>query len=262
MRPVPITLFKPLAPSVPDAPVIARMSTPPDATRRTLINQLWADIVAAGIDAELDCLYIPAAANAQAAQLNWMQAAFDLTPINSPTFTADRGINGDGATSYYATGFNPADVPTSQYTRDDASMFVYVNSPGIFSTTQFELGQTRAFISTGYTNNNVRMQPNTTSFVSFNISGNTGQGFYGFQRDSSTTVARVFNTTFDPITLNATNIFNVPFLLCASMANGSVPSSFSTRRIAAAGWGGSLDSTKYQALNTAIYNYLNAIGAA
>lgn len=92
--------------------LFARMTTAPDETRKGLINDLIIALKAGGSWAKYDGLHVIAAHNAQAASLNWIEDAYPLTPVNSPTFTADRGYAGNGSTSYLEfTGYNPAAAP-------------------------------------------------------------------------------------------------------------------------------------------------------
>jgi hypothetical protein len=105
--------------------LLAAMSSQPDATRTTAINTLIAALKTAGIWAKLDVLYILAAHDAQAARLNWKTpASFTATAVNTPTFTTDRGYNGNGSTSYLTTGFTPSTHAT-QMTQNSASVFAW-----------------------------------------------------------------------------------------------------------------------------------------
>ena len=79
--------------------LVARLTTPPTLERKERVNTLISSLIDAGVWAKLDCLWGMAAADAQAARQNWSQDAHDLTTVNSPTFTADRGYRGNGTTS-------------------------------------------------------------------------------------------------------------------------------------------------------------------
>lgn len=87
--------------------LFARMTTPPSDARKTLINDLIVALKAAGVWAQLLALYVTAAADAQAAGLNWISATYNLVPLSSPTFTVDRGYTGGGA-AYLSTGISPS----------------------------------------------------------------------------------------------------------------------------------------------------------
>ncbi|HEY1605069.1 MAG TPA: hypothetical protein VGF77_05680 [Allosphingosinicella sp.] len=85
------------------AVVVAAMTSPPDDARKQLIDDLVGSLkngVTSGSDiwAKLDFLWVLAAADSQASLIDW-KGSYDLTANDAPTFTADRGWNGDGATA-------------------------------------------------------------------------------------------------------------------------------------------------------------------
>ena len=104
--------------------LFAAMSVQPDAARKALINSFIVALKTAGIWSELDLLYVMAAHDAQAAQLNWKApAANTLSPQNSPTFTTDRGYQGNGTTSYLTAGTNFSAL--TNYQQNDAVLGVW-----------------------------------------------------------------------------------------------------------------------------------------
>lgn len=98
--------------------LFARMTTPPSGARKTLINNLINSLKlgatsATNIWAKIDVLYVLAAADAQAACLEWKgNAAYNAVPVGAPVFTADRGYAGDGVTAdmYLETSYAPGTV--------------------------------------------------------------------------------------------------------------------------------------------------------
>lgn len=105
--------------------LVARFTTPPTRARKALIDTLVGSLKTAGVWSKMDALYVMAAADAQAAQRNWIADAFNLTPNSAPTFAADRGYTPNGTTSYLDTGFNPSTAPTPKLTQNDAHMFIW-----------------------------------------------------------------------------------------------------------------------------------------
>lgn len=87
--------------------VFAAMTSPPTAGRKRLIDRTIRRLKAAGLWSQIDCMYVMAAADSQAALVDWMKPSRTATPVNSPTFTADRGYAGDAATSYLTSGYIP-----------------------------------------------------------------------------------------------------------------------------------------------------------
>lgn len=105
------------------ATLIAAMTSAPSAARQTLISDTIIALKAAGIWAKLDELWFFAAHDSQAALLGWKRYK-DCLAVNAPTFTADQGFAGNGATSYLNTQLVPS-THGVQYTLNDASLGVY-----------------------------------------------------------------------------------------------------------------------------------------
>ncbi|UXA19562.1 hypothetical protein [Mycobacterium sp. SMC-4] len=76
-----------------------RMDVRPNFDRRHAINRLIKDLKDYNLWSRLDGLYVFAAHTAQAGLLNWRRDAANMTALNSPTFTEDRGFTGDGVSS-------------------------------------------------------------------------------------------------------------------------------------------------------------------
>lgn len=105
------------------AALFARMTTQPDAARKTAIDTLIKALKTAGIWSVLDTFYWLAAHNAQASLLNWIDASYDLVIAGTPAFVADRGYTGNGVNAYLNTVFNPS-TASGKYAQNDASVFV------------------------------------------------------------------------------------------------------------------------------------------
>ena len=88
--------------------IINAFTTPPTPARKALINTTVKSLKAAGVWSLLDSLYILAAADSQAARVDWKRPATTATVTNSPTFAADRGYTFDGSTNYFDTAFTPS----------------------------------------------------------------------------------------------------------------------------------------------------------
>lgn len=88
--------------------IINAFTTPPTADRKALINSTVRSLKAGGVWAKLDSLFFLAAADSQAARVDWKRPTVTATATNSPTFAADRGYTFDGSTNYLDTNFNPA----------------------------------------------------------------------------------------------------------------------------------------------------------
>lgn len=107
------------------AALFARFTTPPDPTRKLLIDSLIVSLKTAGVWPKLDALYLTAAADSQAARRNWVADQYNLTAVSSPTFLADRGYTGDGAASDLDTSFNATTAVSPKFTQNSASMALW-----------------------------------------------------------------------------------------------------------------------------------------
>lgn len=111
-----------------------------DATHTSAYQTLICGLVADGIWAKLDLLYIFATQNTTTALLNLKSTSFNGTLNGSPTFTTDRGYTGtEGSiTVYINTGFNPTSG-SPQFTQNSAHISAWnitnssSNSSGIGS---------------------------------------------------------------------------------------------------------------------------------
>jgi hypothetical protein len=98
------------------AALIARMSTAPTTTHRNAINRLVTGLKACGAWALMDALYVMAAQDEQAANLNWISTSYGLTQSGTVTFTAYRGYTPNGTDGYLDTGFNPTTASSPKFT--------------------------------------------------------------------------------------------------------------------------------------------------
>lgn len=106
--------------------LILRFAAPPDSARRGLIDTCIGSLKSAGVWPKLDVLYLFAAHDSQAARRNWVQDLYNATAQASPTFTADRGYEGDGAASHIDT--NAPNNALTKFSQADASLGVWVNA--------------------------------------------------------------------------------------------------------------------------------------
>ncbi len=81
--------------------------TLPSSSQQALQNRLVLHLVNNGIWNKLDLLYIFATnAGSNFSRINWITpASFELTAVNSPTFTSNVGWTGNGTSAYLDTGW-------------------------------------------------------------------------------------------------------------------------------------------------------------
>lgn len=147
--------------------LVSAFSTAPTATRKTLINTLINTAVVCGAWDRLDVLYVLAAADSQAASLNWKNpAAFTLTTTGTPTFTADRGYAGNGTDATLVTGYNPQSASLGIAQNDAHGAIFMLNST---ASNSFDMNsdngrlRIRGRFTTGQPNVNVSNNANTVS---------------------------------------------------------------------------------------------------
>jgi hypothetical protein len=241
--------------------LFARMTTPPSSGRKTTIDTLIVALKAAGVWTKMDGLIVSAAADSQAARLNWVQNLYNDTAINSPTFTADRGYTGDGATSYLDSGFDPTTAPSPKLTQNSAHIGVWCGTD-INSNTQYDFGNINSRID-ARGSAGLRVNGNSASgdtYVGWSVA--TSIGWSCWQRDNSANFDVVRNldapTNFvrSSVTPSA-----LPFYSLATSTTGPAAINFSTRRLVLKHWGGAITDTERDAMYNAFAAYVSAVGA-
>jgi len=230
-----------------------RFATDPGDTRRGLIDTCIGELKAAGVWAKLDVLYLFAAHDAQAAQRNWIQDAFNATPSGSPTFTADRGYAGDGAGGFVDTNFNDL-TGSALWTQDTLSLGAYINQYA---------GGSNSFL--GLTSgSNLRMGASTTAITTRVHSGtsfnpgitNPSPGHMAITRDTATTSRCLRNG----VSVNTSGAVSVAGVNANVVAFRSA-SAYNADRMACLHMGGFLTPAEVADLYGAILAYLTALGA-
>lgn len=238
--------------------LVARFTTPPSALRKQQINTLIGSLKTAGVWAKLDALYIMAAADAQAARRNWVADAFNPTAVSSPSFTADRGYNGDGAASRLDTGFNPA-TAGGKFSLNSATYFIWLQGDPL--TNNFSNGNLGVSIRprTGVGNDCSHRLNNGTTTTTAGMGA--GGGFYASRRVASTDYDIFIGATKTNFALASSALSSLDFtVLARQISAGSYQ--YSPERYAVNGWGSGMTDAEILALRSALSTYLTAIGAA
>ena len=90
---------------IPTQNYINAMAVRPDDTKIAKINTLIGTLITAGIWTKFDLFYLLNMHTAQAAHLNLVEPGRGtITPVSSPTFTANVGYAGNGTSAYLNTG--------------------------------------------------------------------------------------------------------------------------------------------------------------
>ena len=152
--------------------LFSRMDVDPSAIDKFDYNRIIADLKTFEIWDSLDCFWLLASHDSQAAQLNWVEDDHNLTTVNTPTFTAYEGYQGNGTDERLDTDFNPTNDGV-HYLQDGAFVAVYVleGSPDVGSDVGLN-GVDDMFIRTKHTNENVigRLNDQTNSSIAVDTS--------------------------------------------------------------------------------------------
>ena len=218
---------------------------------KTYINTF---IGALGTDfAEFDRLWIHGLSNSVAARTSLANPTSTMiTAVNSPTFTASQGYNGNGTTSYLNTNYNPS-TGGVKFTLNNASFGAY--STSIATTISVLMGG-------GTTVSRIHFYPRQ-GYVSLNNAGtfightNATNGLRVVHRNNTTQVNQYINGTLtftDAIT--STSIPNSNIAISCTLFNG-IPTDLYNTNVASSfiGSGAINQATFYtalQALGTSI----------
>lgn len=235
--------------------LIAQFTTPPTAARAQLINNLIAGLIAAGVWPLLDILYVWAAADSQAARLNWISpGTFTCTAVNSPMFTADRGFQGDGSTSYLDTNWINS-VNGIFATLNSAHLAMWSLTSAQSDIVDAGSSGTLLEVRTSADLYNVRINSGAN-----NTAANTNGSGYFISNRSTTSTQQAYRNGVSlgspGTTSNAVPTVSSHFLGRASS------NTFSIRQQSIGHIGGSLTAAKAAAASAAFTTYMQGVGAA
>jgi hypothetical protein len=244
--------------------LFARFTTPPTDARKALIDALIVSLKTAGVWAKLDALYLTAAATSQAARQNWVQDLYNISAANSPTFTADRGYAGDGATSYLNTNFTPSSAVASLFSLNSGHISLYDRTSRA-SDSSNQMGGTAngatnftslyAYVTGGY---GVTINDSTGLNVPV---GSGAAGFFVSSRTASNALAAYKNGSLGNSSAAASSgLTSVALYICGRNTANTL-SVGSTDQIAQASIGSGLTAGDVTNFNNAITTYLTAVGA-
>jgi hypothetical protein len=232
-------------------------TTPPVTARKTIINSTVSGLKSDGIWSLLDTLYVMAAADSQAASINWVApASFTLIAVNSPAFTADSGFTGNGTSSRLRTQYTPS-VNGVNYVQDSASAWVWSLTNAASSVNDIGSGTApRALIITRNASDQLVGDINNAVCAAQSAANTNSIGFFGIQRRASNDRRLWANGVQQGTSAQvSTGVASQEQWVC-----GANSTSFSAKKQAVAAWGASLSG-----LESAFYNrlltYMQAVGA-
>ena len=239
--------------------ILAAMTTPADGARAALINDLVLSLINAGVWSKLDCLWMMAAHDAQAARLNWKNpGTYNLTiGGGAPTFSTDPHYATDGVDDWLDTNFNPS-TAGGNFTQNAASFGAWgllnvqnaSSAMGWFDGTD---GITLAFRNTV---DKLAGRLNNVSAISSVATVASGAGLSAVNRAISTQIQLYKNGAAlgAPIGAGATTLNSANLRLGSITASGFCAAQFSCAFV-----GGNLTATEHGALYTAVNTYLTAV---
>lgn len=238
--------------------LLARITTPPGGTRVGLINNLIISLKAAGVWSLLQAFYVYAAADTQSALLNWLSASNPTTVGGgSPTFTADRGYKGDGASYLSAAGIDPTTVGTGATNHSYGAWVNLDSTIGGVSIGGF--GSTFLIVPNNLAS---AMSVNDYSSSSDTVTVTDGLGFSAISRSSSTGFDLQRNGSITTKTRAAGGSSGFTARVLCNCNGGGGPQNYMDGRVAAAYGAQALTQTQMQALYSALSTYLTAVGGA
>ena len=229
----------------------------PSYAQQALQDALVGDLKDAGVWSNLDLFYVFATdGDSDFASINWKDPNnYEITEVNSPTFTSNQGFEGDGNSSYLNTNF-VASTDSVKYTDADASFGIYANQAPSASN---------AFLTATRSGSDVNANYLRVSLSSIN-SNNTGNRdnfvtFYNFMQVQLISGTQYLYGNGNEITsktfVGTPSVPTTSIYILAFNNNGTAQS-FADSTIRSFYAGSSLLSESSD-LNTALTTYYNAL---
>lgn len=244
--------------------LFARFTVPPTDERKRLINRTIKKLKQAGVWQQLDAFYLIAAADAQSAQRNWKADTFNLSPVGTITFIADRGYAGNGVDGHLTTGFTPS-TAGGKFAQDAAHLSIWSRN-NIQSSSQIPIGSRTAAaqhqcLILPRLGTDVAAYRLTQDGAGASPASLDSIGHWCVLRSGPTTLTLFRNGLTFSIDATASTGLSTAAIVLDAINTGGVISSFATHQLAAASMGGSLTNGQIYELYAAVSQYLQAIGA-
>jgi hypothetical protein len=235
-----------------------------DAAHINAYTALIDGLVADGIWAKLDVLYIFATQDATTANLNLVSSSFTAIPTGSPTFTADRGYTGVDAstTKYINTQFNAFTASSPKFVRDSSHVSVWSNT----NTTSgaaggYLIGQVNGSAVVGiaakFSDGNSYYACNGANSV---VANANSTGHYVATRSVSTTLVTYRNASQTSNVANASTAVGNRNVTILAVNNAGTINQGSACQIAMASMGSALDATNVTNFYNRLRTYMTAVG--
>jgi len=194
---------------------------------------------------EFDRLWIHGLSNETAARVSIINpTSTPITNVNSTTFTAGEGFQGNGTTMYLDTNYNPA-VDGVKYTLNSASFGVYSLTSASYASD--EIGATNgasiSVIDTNYLGSSYTLVNSSTGAV---FANGDGSGFFAAERINNTSESIYINgVSLNTSVSNSISLINFNFYIFARNNSGT-SINYSPRKIAFTSIGsGAIDQSSF-----------------
>ena len=239
-----------------------RMTTPPGDTRKLAIDTCIKSLKSAGVWDKLDALYMFAAADSQAAFLDWRRGTKEGALQGSASFTADTGITGSVvAGSRFDTAFNPSSDGVN-YTRTNCAIGCLVTARATASASATLFGSKGAtpntIISLSETVSSGVLSGKIHGSVALTSSVISGGGLLSCSKSGN--VKRLYKNSTEVALLNSSQSTTPTYevSLCALNDNGAY-SDLSDASVSMFFAGGYLSEDDLIALKLAVDTYVGAL---
>lgn len=237
--------------------LVNAFSAAPTATRKALLNTTINTAVVCGAWDRLDVLYVMAAADSQAASLNWRNpGAFPLVVAGSPTFTANQGYTGNGTDAVLSTGYDPS-TTSFGFSQNDAHAGAFILTTSASTAFDIYSAGTRVRIR-GRTSGAQPQVALSTATGTIGAGGAVAPLYVSGTRSDATNQSISINGVFSSVAANTTNATAVGVISALGVTGGG---QFTDRQMALFHVGRSLTQPHQACLYKAFSTYLQAIGA-
>ncbi|HYF53426.1 MAG TPA: hypothetical protein VEA41_04135, partial [Salinarimonas sp.] len=238
--------------------LLARISVAPGNEQRREMDTLIRLLHSSGVWARLDGLHIFAAHTSQAALLNWKANQFNGTLVDAPTFTANRGYQGDGVNDRIDLNYNPNSPPAgNKFTLNDAHMGMWslTDLPVSTNSNSNDFGAGNSWVGrlgTTAGTATVRSNRGTSTTLAGALPGHVGWN----RADASNHSQYAAGVTSGAVAAASTAFHANGFF--ALSASGTL---WGRNQLAAVHWGGSMTANQWRDLYRGLRRYLRYLGA-
>lgn len=233
--------------------LVAAMTAAPTTNRKIAIDRRIARLKNAGVWSLIDQSFALAAADEQAARLDWKNPALSATKVGLPAFAVDRGYTGlNTTTDYLDLLYNPSangGADSRGMGVNDAHFSVFALTTGTSTTAALIDSSSRG---------GIRARSGSAAYVKVNSGTTTAM------TDSAATPCQVTGCRSD--SANQRGYRNGTPVLTAAVASTSLSSALTLlkstdQQVAMTRCGKNMTDAQVAAAYTADYQYLRAVGA-